>query len=38
MLRQIIAYLNIRIANKDADNFEDFMQNVIANVISNRGV
>lgn len=38
MLRQIIQYININIANKDNVDFEDFMRNVWANVLSNHNI
>ena len=38
MLRQIIQYINFNIANKDNIDFEDFIRNVWANVISNNNI
>lgn len=35
MLKQIIKYINLTIINKDNIDFEDFIRNVWANVISN---
>lgn len=35
MLREIIKYINLKISQADKENNEDFIRNIIANVISN---
>lgn len=36
MLRQIVKYLNMHTAQSDKENQNDFIMNVIANLISNK--
>ena len=36
MLKQIIAYINHMNRNADGENMNDFMRNIIANMISNK--
>lgn len=35
MLKQIISYINYKEAHADNENFNDFIRNVFANIISN---
>lgn len=35
MLREIIAYINLKEAQSDTENANDFIRNIIANIISN---
>lgn len=36
MLKQIVAYINFINKNHDNENSQDFMMNVVANIISNK--
>lgn len=36
MLKQIVAYINFINKNHDNENNQDFMMNVVANIISNK--